>query len=124
MRVPAMLWAYRMIYKKLTGQTPFRLVYGIELVMTMEYIVPSLRIAALTKMADCETLEERLAQIMELKEDCFLAGFHQQVQKECEKAQNDRHIKLCMFEVDDLVLLYDNKFTKFPGKFQMHWLGP
>lgn len=19
--------------------------------------------------------------------------------------------------------MYDNKFTKFPGKFQMHWLG-
>jgi len=28
------------------------------------------------------------------------------------------------FKVDDLVLLYENKFTKFPGKFQMHWLGP
>lgn len=22
------------------------------------------------------------------------------------------------------MLLYDNKFTKFLGKFQMHWLGP
>ena len=22
------------------------------------------------------------------------------------------------------MLLYDNKFAKFPGKFQMHWLGP
>lgn len=26
--------------------------------------------------------------------------------------------------MNDLVLLYDTKFTKFPGKFQMHWLGP
>ena len=23
-----------------------------------------------------------------------------------------------------MVLLYDNKFNKFPGKFIMHWLGP
>ena len=23
-----------------------------------------------------------------------------------------------------MVLLYDNKLTKFPGKFCMHWLGP
>ena len=49
--------------------------------MPMEYIMPSLRIATLTKMADCETLEEQLAQIMELEEDHFLVGFHQQVQR-------------------------------------------
>ena len=34
--VPAVLWAYRMNCKKLTWQTPFRLVYGIEAVMPME----------------------------------------------------------------------------------------
>lgn len=28
------------------------------------------------------------------------------------------------FKVDDLVLLYDSKFTKFSGKFQMHKLKP
>jgi len=62
--------------------------------------------------------------LTELEEDRFLAGFHQQVQKECEKAWHDQHIKLRTFKVNDLVLLYDNKFDKFPGKFQMHWLGP
>lgn len=25
--------------------------------------------------------------------------------------------------MNDLVLLYGNKLTKLPGKFQMHWLG-
>ena len=29
-----------------------------------------------------------------------------------------------MFKMNDLVLIYDNKFDKFPRKFQMHWLGP
>ena len=24
----------------------------------------------------------------------------------------------------DLVLLYDSRFQKFPGKFRLHWLGP
>jgi len=46
--------------KKLTGQTPFRLVYGIEVVMHMEYIVPSLCIETLIEMVDHETLEEHL----------------------------------------------------------------
>ena len=26
--------------------------------------------------------------------------------------------------MNDLVFLYDSKFTKFPRKFEMHWLGP
>ena len=29
-----------------------------------------------------------------------------------------------IFMVNDLVLLYDNKFEKFPGKLRIHWLGP
>jgi len=43
----------------------------------MEYIVPSLWIAVATGMADCGALEERLAQLDELDEERFLAGFHQ-----------------------------------------------
>lgn len=58
MHIPAVLWAYRKTCKKLTGQTLFRLVYGIEAVMLMEYIVPSLRITTLTEMEDRETLDE------------------------------------------------------------------
>lgn len=56
--VPIVLWAYRTTCKKLTGKRPFRLVYGIEAVMPMEYIVPSLHIVDLTDMVDCEALEE------------------------------------------------------------------
>jgi len=52
MHVPVVLWAYRTTCKKLTGQTPYRLVYGIEAVTLMEYIVPSLRIRALIEMVD------------------------------------------------------------------------
>ncbi len=75
-------------------------------------------------MADTNIMDERLAQLLNLEEDRFIAGFHQKVQKAREKAWHDRHIKHKIFQVGDLVLLYDSKFIKFPGKFKTHWLGP
>eukprot|EP00253_Pinus_taeda_P007586 PITA_07586 len=115
--VLAALWAYRTTCKNMARKTLFRLVYGVEVVMPMEYIVPSLCITTLKDMADREALEEQIAPLMELEEDRFLTGFHQQVQKEREKAWHDCHIKLRTFKINDIVLLYDNKFTKFLGKF-------
>ena len=44
--------------------------------MPMEYIVPSLCIAAATGMYDEATLEERLEKSVQLEEDRFVAGFH------------------------------------------------
>ena len=82
----------------MTGHTPFRLVYGQEAVMPMEYIVPSLRISTFTKMDDPDMMKERLAKILELEEDRFIAGFQHQVQKAIEKAWHDRHIKKKQFQ--------------------------
>jgi len=123
-RVPMVLWDYITTCKKMTSQTPFWLVYGIEAVMSMEYIVSILCITTFIGMMDRGALEERLTQLTELEEDRFLAGFHQQVTKERENAWHDQHIKMRTFKVNDLVLLYDSKFNKIPGKFRMHYLGP
>ena len=53
--------------------------YVQEAVMPMEYIVPSLRVAAVADMADEDTLNEILLHLIGLEEDRFIAGFHQQV---------------------------------------------
>ena len=73
LRVNAVLWAYRTTCKKLTGHTPFSLVYGQEAVMPMEYILPNLRIAQIIEMADTDTMDERLTQLRNLEEDRFIA---------------------------------------------------
>jgi hypothetical protein len=60
LRVPIVLWAYRTTCKKLTMQTPFKLVYGLNDVVPMEYLVPRLRIFAFTYMDDTDDVQERL----------------------------------------------------------------
>jgi hypothetical protein len=124
LRVPGVLWAYRTTFTKLTIQTPFKLVYVLEAFVPMEYLVPSLRIATFTDMDDTRVVQEMLAQLVELEEDIFMVGFHQQVQKEREKAYHDRYIKNKAFKQGYLVLVYDNKFMKHAGKFRTHWFGP
>ncbi|KAJ7529813.1 hypothetical protein O6H91_15G067000 [Diphasiastrum complanatum] len=40
-KLQAALWAFRTTYKLATGHTPFQLVYGLEAIMPVEFIVPS-----------------------------------------------------------------------------------
>lgn len=59
-KVYAVLWAYRTTYKKGTGYTPFQLVYGLEAIVPIKFVVPSLRISCLMRWDDQKLLEERL----------------------------------------------------------------
>ena len=92
--------------------------------MPMEYIAPSLRVVAITEMIDVDVVEERLLQLIHLEEERFVAVFHQNVEKQRKKVWHDRHIKRNHFEVGGLVIMYDNKIFKHPGKLKTHWLGP
>ena len=58
------MWAFRIAYKVSTGMTPFRLTYGLEAVVPMEYIVPSLRIAIEEKWCEQESLPFRMEGLM------------------------------------------------------------
>ena len=90
----------------------------------MEYIVSSLRIAALTEMIDTDAIDERLMQLIQMEEERFIVGFHQNMEKQWKRVWHNRHIRTKQFRVGRLVLMYDNKFLKHPSKLKTHWLGP
>jgi transposase InsO family protein len=58
LKVPAVLWVYRTTCKKLTGHTPFKLVYGQEAVVPLVLLVPRLCVAAITHMTERGTIQE------------------------------------------------------------------
>jgi predicted membrane-bound spermidine synthase len=67
--VPVVLWVYRTTCKKLTVHTPFKLVYGQESVVSLEFLIPSLRVAAITHITERGTVQERLNQLLSMEED-------------------------------------------------------
>jgi len=69
LRIPTFRWDYGITCKKLTGQTPFRLIYGQEAVMPMEFPVPILHIFVMTDLTDSDTIEEILSQLLIIEED-------------------------------------------------------
>jgi transposase InsO family protein len=85
LKVSTVLWTYKTTCKKLTGQTQFRLVYGQEVVVPLDYLVPSIRIEEITNMTEEDVAQEILDQLMELEEDKILARFHHEVQNTKEK---------------------------------------
>jgi hypothetical protein len=50
LKIPIVLWSYKTTSKNSTGHMPFKLVYGQEAFVPVEFMVPSLHIATITHM--------------------------------------------------------------------------
>jgi transposase InsO family protein len=61
------LWAYRTSVKSAMGFTPFRLVYGVEAILPIEFEIPSLKLVV-ELLPNTSAEEERLLYLMRLDE--------------------------------------------------------
>ena len=75
------LWAYRTSVKSSTGFTPFRLVYGMEAILSIECEIPYLKLAV-----ELLPKEEHLLYLMRLDETRRDATLVIEAQKKCVKA--------------------------------------
>ena len=123
-KVPTLLWEYRTSYKRATNQTPFKLVYGQEVVVPLQLRHHTLEIAKVHKLDIREAKHERLFQLQKLEEDKVIALQHQKSQKQQQKAWHDRNIKSKNISFSDLVLLYDSRIKGKPHNLETAWMGP
>ena len=68
-------------------------------------------------MVDEEIVNERLLNLVELEEDRFVAGFHQQVQKNREKSWHDRHLRVNQLSQETLFSFMTTSLRGSQGSF-------
>ncbi|KAL3698608.1 hypothetical protein R1sor_012684 [Riccia sorocarpa] len=123
-KLPAALWAYRTAEKITTKKTPYYLTYGFNPILPVEFEVPTYRILCEERLSDEESQIHRLQQLIQLDEDREQASEDTKSIQEKRKENHDKRLKKIDVKDEDLVLLYDNRHLKFPGKLHLRWMGP
>ncbi|MCO5549244.1 hypothetical protein L7F22_002711 [Adiantum nelumboides] len=108
MNLHAALWAYRVSFKTALNVTPFNLVYGLDAILPIEFLLPTLRIARDLEWTRHE-LSERLEDLEKLDEQRLMAIAHIYAQKKKQKQFFDSHLLTKIFKKGDLVLVYSLK---------------
>ncbi|MCO5560551.1 hypothetical protein L7F22_014166 [Adiantum nelumboides] len=91
LKLPAALWAYRVAYKIAIGTTPFNMVYGLDAILPMEFLIPILRVAKSLEWTGHE-LSERLDELEQLDETRLAAVHGMYALKRRQKKFHDSHI--------------------------------
>ena len=66
-KLDSALWAFRTSYKVATEMTPFKMTYGLEAIVPMEFLVTSLRLVVQEKLTMEESREHRIQELLKLE---------------------------------------------------------
>ena len=99
--LPHILWTYKTTPRRSTGETPFSLTYGAEVVIPLETGFPTTRTSSFNPKDNDEQLTRNLDLIEEKREDAMvqLAYYQQKL-----KQSYDANVKLRPLTLGDLVL--------------------
>ena len=121
------LWAYQTSYKTSIQSTPFRLAFGLEAFMPVEFQVPSLRIQIRERLPEEQSEHARLQQLLESGEIRVRSMAILEQEQRLRKTLNvDRHrnTREKDFMVGRPVLVFQTRMGQMPGKLRFHWTCP
>ena len=117
-----MLWAYMTTSRKLTGESPFPLTYGMKAIIPMEIGMPTIW-TEIPEEANTEAVIKDLDTADELREVAAvrITSYQQRL-----ASLHNWRVKSHTFKVGDLVLrrVFENTANPADGKFQPNWEGP
>ena len=107
------------------GIFSFRLAYGIEALLPIEFELMTLRTASKARLDLEEFQQRRLVQLNELDEVQLRARQTIEVAQAKMKKAWDARVKKRVFKVGDLVMMYDSRhFRRAHKKLLPKWFGP
>ena len=120
--LPGALWAYRTTPRRGTGETPFRLAFGVEAVIPVEIGIPTRRTAEYSEETNDRLMREELDLLEEVRDEAAIRVSH--YQQKMAKYFNAK-VKHRRLQVGDLVLR-KSRFVRQPKwrKLSPNWEGP
>ena len=121
--MPNVLWAYRTTARTPTKETPFKLTYSTEAVISVEVGITSIRREMFHEESNDDQLKVNLDCLDEIRDEA--SSRMTKYQQKMVKYYNKR-VKLRRLDIGDLVLHKVNPATKDPvqGKLSLTWEGP
>ena len=121
-KLNSILWAYRMTPRAPTGETPFSLSYGSEVIILVETTLQSFWIDHFTELANSD---QRRTNLDLLEETRVHAGLKMAIYRQRMVQHYNKRLKPRSFTMGDLVLhKAEVSQSTDQGKFSPNWEGP